>query len=401
MNVIITDGENRSALAATRSLGKRGYRVLVTATKMPCIASSSKYCTAGFRVPNPLNEGLEYVNAIKSIADKENARYILPMTEQSIQKINFAREVFPAFTMILCAESREMAAVSDKVRLFKMAKRLKIAIPRTIYISNPSELPDSLQLIINYPVVVKPAFSKIACKDGFISTSVKYANSQEDLRQLYNNIPYLRYPSMIQEKIVGPGTGLFTLFDKDKHLALFSHRRLHEKPPSGGVSVISESIPLDMEMVASSERLLSEVGWQGVAMVEFKRDVQDGQAKLMEVNGRFWGSLQLAIACGVDFPSLLLDHVQGNNLSMSNINYLKEHKLKWLFGVLDCLIIRIKNLNLSKNAPLKKKDFFDLMQLWERNSSFDVFRLDDIKPFICEAYHYIRQTFERKNKGYF
>ena len=59
---------------------------------------------------------------------------------------------------------------------------------------------------------------------------------------------------MIQEKINGPGTGIFTLFDKNRHLTLFSHQRLLEKPPSGGVSVISESVPLDAELVEAAPK---------------------------------------------------------------------------------------------------------------------------------------------------
>ena len=43
-------------------------------------------------------------------------------------------------------------------------------------------------------------------------------------------------------------------------------------------------------------------------MVEFKLDARDGVAKLMEINGRFWGSLQLAVDAGVDFPAILSAH---------------------------------------------------------------------------------------------
>jgi len=57
-----------------------------------------------------------------------------------------------------------------------------------------------------------------------------------------------------------------------------------------------------MQEVASS--LLSAARWSGVAMIEF-RVADDGRVP-HEVNGPFWGSLQLAIDCGIDFPWLLL-----------------------------------------------------------------------------------------------
>ena len=57
--------------------------------------------------------------------------------------------------------------------------------------------------------------------------------------------------------------------------------------------------------------LLKSLNWVGIAMVEFKVDPRDGIPKLMEVNPRFWGSLQLAIVSGVDFPYLILKMARG------------------------------------------------------------------------------------------
>src|SRR6185503_13112360 len=88
-------------------------------------------------------------------------------------------------------------------------------------------------------------------------------------------------------------------------------RRIREKPPSGGVSVYCESIAIPQDLEASSGLLLNRLGWNGVAMVEFKLDREAGKAYLMEINGRFWGSLQLAVDAGVDFPRLLVEAALG------------------------------------------------------------------------------------------
>ena len=85
-----------------------------------------------------------------------------------------------------------------------------------------------------------------------------------------------------------------------------------EKPPSGGVSVFSESVSLEDEMVLSAEKLLSAVGWTGVAMVEFKRDLKDGRAKLMEINGRFWGHSNWQFRPGLIFQPFLLITYRAN-----------------------------------------------------------------------------------------
>lgn len=393
MNILITDGENRSSLAVTRSLGRRGCRVVVTGATARSLASSSRYCSVGLAVPDPLLRAADYIKAIGEIAEREAVDFIFPMTEQSIYLLNLIRDSLPGRTRLACAPTEMMQAVSDKSALCRLAESLGVFVPRTCYLAGPDELPACLEKIDRYPVVIKPALSRIRQEGGFLSAGVRYASSARELEHLYATSPVLRYPSMIQEKIVGAGTGLFTLYDGDRHLALFSHRRLREKPPAGGVSVVSESIPLDPELVEAAGRLLSAVGWSGVAMVEFKRDRQDGKAKLMEINGRFWGSLQLAIACGVDFPSLLLDHLQGKRMRLPAGEYLVGHKLKWFFGTLDHLLIRLRHsaaeLNLPPGAPSKMRAVMDFMTVAEKNTSFDVFDRDDPHPFWLEARSYL------------
>ena len=77
--------------------------------------------------------------------------------------------------------------------------------------------------------------------------------------------------------------------------------RLKELPPSGGVSVLATSESLDAELVRDSIELLRALEWEGVAMVEFRVSPTRG-AYLMEVNGRYWGTVGLPVSAGTDFP---------------------------------------------------------------------------------------------------
>ncbi|MCZ7584034.1 MAG: ATP-grasp domain-containing protein [Deltaproteobacteria bacterium] len=116
----------------------------------------------------------------------------------------------------------------------------------------------------------------------------------------------------------------------------FFHRRLRELPPSGGISVLSEAIPPDPEAARAGRALLEALHWTGPAMVEFKRDA-DGRPCLMEINGRFWGSLQLAIDAGVDFPALLVRAAQGDAIVPPD--YKSGTRLRYLFGDLESLAL--------------------------------------------------------------
>ena len=391
-NILITDGENRSSLAAVRALGKKGCRIVVTAGQKRSLASSSKHCAKAVAVPDPVKSSSGYAQAIKEIVGKEDIDAVFPMTDVSIFLINEIRDQFPEKVIIACSTAEKMTAVSNKFKLFQLAEKLKVPTPYTHYLTGTDDLPGLVRKVEKYPVVVKPSLSRTPVFNGFLSGGIRYASSREELEKIYSEYEILQYPSLIQEKIEGPGTGLFTLYDGDRHLALFSHRRIREKPPSGGVSVVSESMPLDEEMVEHAGKLLSAVGWKGVAMVEFKRDNRDGKAKLMEINGRFWGTLQLAVSCGINFPFLYLDLLSGKNPAIVK-EYKIGHKMKWFFGTLDHLYIRLKNkdemLNLPSKSPSKFRAFLDFMKIWEKDTSFDVFDRNDIGPFLFEARNYI------------
>jgi len=399
--ILITDGENRSALAATRSLGRRGCRVLVSAAQARSLASSSRFCDRGYAVPDPNSVGAEkYAAAIRDIVIQEKVGAIFPMTESSIYHLNHTRDQFPSDIIFACADAQKMEAVSNKFEVFRLAEKLGVPTPRTLYLFGSSDLAGVIDAIQQYPVVVKPALSRIPRKEGgFLAGGVRYAYSRDELNVLYETRAELAYPSVIQERIIGPGTGLFTLYDSDKHLALFSHQRLREKPPSGGVSVVSESVPLDEKMVEAAGKILSAVGWQGVAMVEFKRDLRDGEAKLMEINGRFWGTLQLAISCGVDFPALYCDLLEGKDLSKLKNAYKIYHKMRWFYGTLDYLFIRLKNSNSDLNLPFdtssKFKCIIDFIDFMKSDTSYDVFSISDMIPFVFETMQYIKNILKK------
>ena len=142
---------------------------------------------------------------------------------------------------------------------------------------------------------------------------------------------------LVQQRITGPGLGVFLLAWDGRTLAAFAHRRIREKPPTGGVSVYRESVAVAPELREYSERLLERFHWRGVAMVEFKQDAATGTPYLMEINGRFWGSLQLAIDAGVDFPEMLLGVTMGEAREPMR-GFTEGVRCRWLWGDVDHLL---------------------------------------------------------------
>jgi len=191
---------------------------------------------------------------------------------------------------------------------------------------------------------------------------------------------------MLQEYIEGFGSGVFLLYDHGRCVAHFAYKRLREKPPTGCVSVLSESVEADPEQLSAAKALLDKVKWHGVAMVEFKVDAA-GNPYVIEVNPRFWGSLQLAIDSGVDFPMLLHKATIGEPYE-SICDYSVGQKLRWLLGDLDRLYLVLKSSEYSFS-----KKFIEILTFlvpFAKGMKYEVNRTSDIKPFIREVALYVR-----------
>ena len=293
--------------------------------------------------------------------------------------------------------------ISNKWTLLKHAQEIGVAIPQTHFIETAEDLKE-VRAQLTYPVVVKPIRSRILTGNGWLSTHVHYANSARELFRLYEEVEYLRYPSLIQERIVGPGLGVFLLFDRGELLGAFGHRRLREKPPSGGVSTLRESIPVAPALKEYAIRLLKPLGWHGVAMMEYKVDRHTGQPLLMEVNGRFWGSLQLAIDAGMDFPYWLYCLATAQPVDIPQ-TYRVGVKNRWLLGDLDHLLLRLfkkdEDLHLPDGFPSRLRTLLQFLKFYEPGLHYEVLSRSDPRPFLYELSQYLRGVFgtERLSHG--
>jgi predicted ATP-grasp superfamily ATP-dependent carboligase len=386
MNILVTDGNSRATLAITRSLGKAGYRVFVASHSPKSLAGYSKYCFKSLTYPNPELSVRHFVESISSIVEENSIDVLLPVSDITTITIAGHRNLFEPECQLPFPDSAILKQAADKANLIEVAKRLGVPIPPSIRINSKEEIDRYMDEVI-FPVVIKPSKSRIQTDNGWLSTSVDYAHSISELESKLKSIPDPVYPILLQGRIEGPGTGVFYCFQHGQPVAVFCHRRLREKPPSGGVSVLRESVKPNSLAKEYGEKLLKEIHWHGVAMVEFKINEKDQVPYLMEVNGRFWGSLQLAIDSGVDFPKLLLETITNNSIKPV-LNYKIGIQSRWLCGDLDLLLMRLlksgKSLNLPHNYPSRLTSFIEFMRFWKKNMYYEVLRFDDIKPWLYE-----------------
>jgi len=389
--VIVTDGEQRAALAVVRSLGTE-YRCVVAASSRSSLAGGSRFCARGVAVPDPLKNPNEYGEAIVALAAEERASLVLPIAEQAMLAILPVRDrLSPA--VVPFPDLATFSALTDKRRLLQEASKIGIAIPRQEVLSDADAVASIDLDAFPYPIVIKPARSVGEHAGRRAKFSVSYAFNADDLLRKIRQLPPAAFPLLLQQRVVGPGLGVFLLLWDGEQYAQFAHRRLCEKPPSGGVSVYCESIAVDRGLLERSRALLERFGWRGVAMVEYKRDSSTGEVYLMEVNGRFWGSLQLAIDSGVDFPRLLASCALGERVKPQT-SYRLGVRSRWWWGQVDHLIGRVPRRVTRSPLPPETlsatRALGDLLFGPFRTADYEeVLWWNDPRPFLNETIRWV------------
>lgn len=384
--ILVTDGGQRSALAAARSLGRAGHAVRVCSTTGRSLAGRSRHVVADSVAPDPLVRPGPFATTVQDLVEKHGIDVLFPMTDASIEALLAAGGVGPD-TLLPLPSRENYHRASDKAELLEVARNVGIDTPGSLRIEEPGELAQASLSQLEAPYVLKPSRSVAQANGRRVETAVRYAADRAELERLAAEIPLAAYPILVQEYIRGTGEGVFLLRWNQETLATFAHRRIREKPPSGGVSVYREAVAPDPSLVRASERLLDAFDWRGVAMVEYKRSDADGRPYLMEVNGRFWGSLQLAVDAGVDFPALLASAALGD-VPDPVTEYRTGIRSRWWWGDVDNLLARLRpqeasNGRTGRSARLRALGEF--LVLYRPGDRSEVFRCSDPVPFIEET----------------
>src|SRR5206468_11787837 len=228
-----------------------------------------------------------------------------------------------------CGPDDMLLRAFDKAQTAKYAAACGVRLP-------PTQVPMSLAECraaaeaVGYPCLVKPRFSNL--RDGHEFRPGAAARYVSHPMQLDAAVEATRdqdcWP-LIQGFVPGQGKGVFALCDHGRAVAWFAHERLRDVQPSGSGSSLRRAVALDPRLRAPAERLLAALEWHGPAMVEF-RDDGVHPPWLIEVNGRFWGSLALAIAAGVDFPLLWMRMLEGEAVTAAP-GYRHGVVVRWLW----------------------------------------------------------------------
>jgi predicted ATP-grasp superfamily ATP-dependent carboligase len=332
MRVLVLDGNENQAVASVRSLSRAGHQVEVGAPCSWSKAGWSRACRRTFQYPDPCDDATAFVSRIAAEAARTPGTLVLPMTEHTTMPLSAGRElVFAAGGRLVLPPHATILRAFDKQQTTCLAKALGLDTPQTVTLSDDAQARTAAQAI-RYPVVLKPRASVQMSSSGKFSATGRplYARNPQEFLAAYNDVRRRCGEALAQEFIAGTGSGYFALMRDGELRAEFAHRRIRDVRPSGSGSSLRVSTLPDSRIREGALAILRALNWHGVAMVEF-RVRSEGTPVFLEVNGRFWGSLALAVYAGVDFPALLAQMAEHGDVQPPPA-YRTAVRCRWLLG---------------------------------------------------------------------
>ncbi|WP_435361979.1 ATP-grasp domain-containing protein [Haloarchaeobius sp. DFWS5] len=368
--VVVPAIASGSSVTSIRSLGRHGVRTIAAVEGPGNPVAQSRYCDETYVVPSPGEDLSRYTDSLLNIAQRDDVVTIVPLREPDIYVLSKHRAAFAEHIATPWPDYETIQLVQDKYQLVDEASGIGVPVPETDLLCDREDWDDT--------TVVKSRYSILEQADGttFYPGVEFVSGGAPDTDQLVRE---MRHEPIAQEYVPGDREcGFFALFDHGEAVAIFAHERIRSYNYAGGASVYRKAVSVP-ELQYHGIRLLEHLDWHGPAMVEFKRDERDGSYRLMEINPRFWGSLALAVAAGVDFPSLYYEVATGGvtdpfpTYETGTSCHLFRGEMSYLYSLLVDDYDHVER-------PALGSELATVLASFVRQPNFDYLSRDDPKP---------------------
>jgi len=396
--ILVLDGHTNAALAFTRSLGRAGHWIVVGHhTGAFSRAALSRYCKGNVEYPSPTSQTADFIAAVRSYVQKEEIELVAPMSDWTVFPLSRYREEFQGVTRLMVPAHEALETASDKHQTILMARALNIPVPETTLVSSLDDMERLHNL--GFPLVIKDRFSVRWLDGRVVFGSTDYAYSGGDLGRIVAKRLSSAGDVLVQRFARGMGVGFSCLaVGGNVHLP-FQWERLREVDPRGSGSCARKSVGLDSQILGASRALVKELGFSGILMVEFKKDRSSGRLTLMEINPRPWGSMQLPIDCGIDYPLHVVRQCLEGEVPPERVEYKKGITCRWLAGDLDHLLNLLARKPVGWPMPLPSfsASLAKILIPWYPGLRYDDLWLTDPRPGVAGLSRWLQGLFGRTN----
>lgn len=252
-----------------------------------------------------LKSGLAgFSDAVRKAVKDSGAEVVFGGGDAEVHALSLEKESIPA--IVPYPDEPIVRRAFDKLELGLAAERAGLEAPRT------TEAPDEIDT--DGPVLVKSRQHwDPRAENGATRLEASVVTGRAAITARVAEIRRQGAAPVLQERLDGENLSLVLLRGQDgRTLGALYQQIDHRWPVPAGWTARAHTLPLDADLVQGAERLLDDLGWIGLVELEFIRGA-DGGPRLIDFNGRYYGSMQLAVAAGVDFPRLWAEDATGHH----------------------------------------------------------------------------------------
>lgn len=386
--VLVLGDNDLASLQIVRSLGRRGLEVHLVCYERQSVTSWSRLVRKRYAFGHPVTDTARFVSGLLKLLKRIDFQLIVPTSDSSITPLMSYRKEIEALSPFVVPNAEGYEATFNKLQTLEWAIRLGIPIPPTRLVCDFEDAQRELSISSHaFPLILKPCCSLSVGQASrnevvIVDSAAKFAPA---LKQAV-----CRGPVLVQEFCRGHQVGFGVLAGNGEIHAAFQHRQLHEQ---GSLATYRCSVPIDPQLLRHAREFCSALNWTGPALFEYIIDPTTRQEVLLEVNGRFWGALGLAIFAGIDFPSLLYDMLVLGRTSKTfvyRVPIYARHTCRDLFWWRAALL-RLPPSRLAEPLTVHDalREAWNLVSLRERP---DVESLTDPVPGIVAWFHVVRNS---------
>jgi predicted ATP-grasp superfamily ATP-dependent carboligase len=312
--VVVTGGHFPGALAAIRSLHGAGFAPWAVAAGAGSYVAFSRAAANVIVAPAVTTSARGFVEAVAELCTVQRT-ILIPGTEPELVALVEWGELLPHSVLGL-PSAETLQRVTNKLVLTESAAEAGFSVPRTNVVRG-----GEFEADITFPSVAKPVCSVIRDGDSVASVSAMAVGSQDDLRRFVAHLG--ERPAVVQPLVHGRLNAVAGVMWEGRLLAPVQQVALSVFPKPCGGSAVARTVRTDPEIVARAERLLADLGCEGIVQLQW---IDDGERLyVIDLNPRIYGSLALANAAGselaVIWTRLLLDQEPGPVSSGRDVLY--------------------------------------------------------------------------------
>ena len=346
INVLIPDGENYYLQKVLNCFADcKGIRLYVLSDKKIISMRFSKYIDKFIYFPRPADD-LEWIAKINELCTLYNIDVLMPVFETRIRTLILHRDHLKYQDKVLIPASLESFDTANrKNRLAVHMQALDIPTPKSIPVADAEELARVLPRL-EFPLLLKPTLLT-----GGGEGIVKFENLQSLEQHVRSR--EIKFPIVLQQYIVGYDTGCNVLCKDGRVLAYTIQKGFLYgiKPfsPQIGLNIVHEE-----EVIRIVSRLMESLKWTGLANVDLIYDTRLKRYLILEINPRYWSTVDASVPAGINFPWLYCQTVIGLQFKVPEYNETTFIGLKGMWGYLKKEPAKLFHSNfLWKQTPLK------------------------------------------------